>query len=99
MACKACQWYGSILTGGVREARPGVFVPARERCSACWYTASDGSRWELNENPPPIPVRAYDWSAAENAEWDRPSRVAYGSTRAECLADIEELVEERSAER
>jgi hypothetical protein len=60
-----------------------------------------GKVWSISCDCPPIPTRLYDWSASDEDYDGAPDsenrhRIAYGATRAECLADIERILDEES---
>ena len=63
-----------------------------------WHTASDGSRWYIVCDCPPVPYRHWDWCATHEDYDGAPDaydkRVAYGATREKCIEDIEEVVRE-----
>ena len=62
------------------------------------YTASDGSKWHLSHDFPPIPVRSCDWSATHDDYDGAPdagdNRSVMGATRAEACKAVEVLLEE-----
>ena len=45
-------------------------------------------------NPPPIPLRCFDWSATL-ADYDEGDPVGYGATEAEAVEDLKEQMEDR----
>jgi len=62
------------------------------------YTASDGSRWHLSYDFPPIPSRSYDWSAThedyDGAPDAHDDRCVHGPTREAAIAAVEVLIDE-----
>lgn len=44
--------------------------------------------------PPPIPVRGYDWRAYLQ-EWDIDDPIGFGATEAEAIADLQEQLTEQ----
>lgn len=59
------------------------------------YVASDGSRWTLTCDYPPIPTRAYDWCAVhENFGGPGDDRHVYGSTIEEAIEAVENWIAE-----
>ena len=55
------------------------------------YHASDGSLWDIDYEPPPVPVRDMDWNYAA-ADYDGPGDDRYGfaATRDLAIAAIED---------
>jgi hypothetical protein len=45
-------------------------------------------------DPPPIPLRQFDWSAVDDATYDIAGCVGYGRTEAEAIADLQSQLEE-----
>ena len=45
-------------------------------------------------NPPPIPLRCFDWSATL-ADYDEGDPVGHGATEAEAIEDLKEQLEDR----
>lgn len=44
-------------------------------------------------DPPPIPVRLYDWTAIEDS-YEPGCPIGYGSTEIAAIADLKEQIEE-----
>lgn len=62
-------------------------------------TDTTGKVWTLSCDRPPVPTRAFDWSATDEDYDGAPDsatrhRVAHGATREACIADIERIVAE-----
>jgi len=60
-------------------------------------TDTTGKVWTLSCDRPPVPTRAFDWSATDEDYDGAPDsatrhRVARGATREACIADIERIV-------
>ncbi len=67
------------------------------------YRDALGKVWTLSCDCPPIPTRAYDWSATDQDYDGAPDsavrgRVAYGPTRDACIKDIERILEEEAGQ-
>ena len=45
-------------------------------------------------DPPPIPLRCYDWHATEDG-YEPGDPVGYGATEAEAIAELQELLADR----
>ena len=45
-------------------------------------------------DPPPIPLRQFDYVAIDDATYDLGSPIGYGRTEAEAIADLESQLEE-----
>ena len=48
-------------------------------------------------DPPPIPVRRFDWSAIDDDTHDEGRPVGYGRTEQEAVEDLMEQIEERES--
>lgn len=51
---------------------------------------------ETNYDPPPIPIREYDWAAA--FDWEPGNPVGYGKTKQDALNDLVQQVWEQEDE-
>ena len=64
------------------------------------YTASDGSRWHVRCESPPIPTRSHDWSAVHDDYDGAPDahddRHVYGATREAVIEAVERYLEDAS---
>lgn len=62
------------------------------------YVASDGSRWYLRYELPPIPIRKFDWSATHE-DCDESGPFVQGETLEDVLFAVEEYLFENPEER
>ena len=65
------------------------------------YIATDGSKWNLSYDCPPIPVRGIDWSATHDDYDGAPdaydNRSVTAETRSAVIKAVEEFIEDEAA--
>jgi hypothetical protein len=47
-------------------------------------------------DPPPIPVRGFDWIAVDDDTYDYDSPIGLGATEQEAIEDLKQKIEDRS---
>jgi len=52
---------------------------------------------QITYDPPPIPVRYFDWTATED-DYEPGDPIGHGRTRDEAVADLEEQLAERACQ-
>lgn len=57
--------------------------------AAYWTRLADRERFEVRHEPPPIPVRRFDWHATER-DYDLGRPMGFGPTPADAIADLHE---------